>query len=103
MYLKAGFFIIVRWGLSWIANVRPLPGATRGLREVSSSFWRASSREITAKGEIQVHAFPKTRGADLCELDFRGEVFPGKAQDGEHVDLALFELLPAEFNRVGAA
>jgi hypothetical protein len=81
----------------------PTVGAIRGAQEVSSSFWRASSLEITAKGEVQVHAFPKMRGADLCELDFRSEVFPRKTQDSEHVDLALFELLPAEFNRVGAA
>ncbi len=39
----------------------------------------------------------------MCKLDFCGEVFTGETQDSEHVDLALFELLPAEFDGVGAA
>src|SRR6266576_7278922 len=68
-----------------------------------ASFWQAGSLEITAKGQVQVHSFAKTRGADLRVLDFRGEVFTGETQDGEHVGLALFELLPAEFHRVSAA
>ena len=72
-------------------------------REVSSLFWRASSLEITAESQVQVHAFAEAGGANLCELDFRGEVFPSETQDGEHVDLALFELLPAELDRIGAA
>src|SRR6476620_3322254 len=69
----------------------------------SNLFWRASSIEITAERQVQVHAFAEAGCANLCELDFRGEVFPGETQDGEHVDLALFELLPAELDRIGAA
>src|SRR5215211_969570 len=66
----------------------------------SQSFCRrAGSLEVTAEGQVQVHSFVKTRGTDLRILDFRGEIFPGKTQDGEHVDLALFELLPAERHR----
>src|SRR4030095_6450021 len=53
--------------------------------------------------QVQVHTFAEAGGTDLSELDFRSEVLPGKAQDGEHVDLALFELLPAEFHGVSTA
>src|SRR5438046_1600046 len=59
--------------------------------------------EIAAKRQVQVHAFAQAGGADLGQLDFCGEIFPGKPQDREHVDLALFELLPAEFHGVGTA
>src|SRR6476646_4340132 len=69
----------------------------------SNLFWRASSIEITAEGQVQIHAFAQAGCANLRELDFRGEVFAGETQDGEHVDLALFELLPAELHRIGAA
>src|SRR6266566_5813739 len=68
-----------------------------------ASFWQAGSLEVTAESQVQVHPFAKTRGTDLRVLDFRGEVFTGETQDGEHVGLALFELLPAEFHRVSAA
>src|SRR6266481_3606829 len=70
---------------------------------MSSSFWRASSLEITAEGQVQIYAFAEARSADLRQLNFCGEVFPGKAQDCEHVDLALFELLPAKLHRIGTA
>ena len=69
----------------------------------SNLFWRASSLEITAESQVQIHAFAQAGCADLCELDFRGEVFPSETQDGEHVDLALLELLSAELDRIGAA
>ena len=59
--------------------------------------------EITAEGQIQIHALAEAGGADLSELDFRGKVFPSETQDGEHIDLALFELLPAELHRIGTA
>ncbi len=72
-------------------------------QEVSSSFWRASSLEIATEGQVQIYTFAETGGADLCELDFRGEVFPSETQDGEHVDLALFKLQPCEFHGVGTA
>src|SRR5438876_7853948 len=86
-----------------VSILRPLPGAIRGVRAVSSSFWRASSLKISAESQVQIYAFAQAGSADLCELDFRGEVFSGETQDGEHVDLALFELLPAELHRIGAA
>src|SRR5678816_3588154 len=54
----------------------------------SNLFWRASSLEITAEGQVQIHALAQAGCANLGELDFRGEVFPGETQDGEHVDLA---------------
>src|SRR4029453_19245669 len=66
----------------------------------SNLFWRASPREITAERQVQIHAFAQAGCANLCELDFRGEVFPGETQNGKHVDLALFELLPAELHRI---
>ena len=69
----------------------------------SNLFWRASSLEITAQGQVQIHALAEAGGADLGELDFRGEVFPSETQDREHVGLALFELLPAELHRIGTA
>ena len=40
-----------------------------------ASFWRASSFEVPAKGQVQVHAFAEARGTDLCQLNFCGEVF----------------------------
>jgi hypothetical protein len=52
---------------------------------------------------MQVHALAEAGGADLGQLDFCGEIFPGKPQDGEHVDLTLFKLQPAEFHGVGTA
>src|SRR6478735_1669205 len=59
-------------------------------RKVSSSFFRrASSLEITAEGQVQIHPFAKSRGLDLGELNFCGKVFPRETQDGEHIDLAL--------------
>ena len=48
-------------------------------------------------------AFAEARGANLRELNLCREIFAGQAEDGEHVDLALFQLLPAEFYRVRAA
>src|SRR4029077_14274624 len=73
-------------------------------RNVSISFpRRTSSLEITAEGQVQIHAFAQAGGADLSELDFRGKVFPDETQDGEHIDLALVELLPAELHRIGTA
>src|SRR5207249_7452926 len=61
------------------------------------------SLEITAEGQVQIHAFAEAGSADLGELDFCGEVFPGKAQDCKNVDLTLFELLPAKLHRIGTA
>src|SRR5438876_3682629 len=58
---------------------------------------------MTAGGQVQIHTFAETGSSYLCELDFRGKVFVGETQDGKHVGLALFELLPAEFHRVSAA
>src|SRR6476660_9361670 len=69
----------------------------------SNLFWRASSLEITAESQVQIHAFAEAGGTNLCELNFRGEVFSSETQDGEHVDLALFELQPSELHRIGAA
>ena len=86
-----------------VSILRPLPGAIRGVRAVSSSFWRASSLKIPAESQVQIYAFAQAGSADLCELDFRGKVFPSQAQHSKHIDLPLFQLLPAEFNRVGAA
>ena len=57
--------------------------------------------EITAEGQIQIHALAEAGGADLSQLDFCREVFPSETQDGEHIDLALVELLPAELHRIG--
>ena len=45
---------------------------------------------------MQVHAFAQAGGADLCQLNLRGEVFAGKAEDGERVDLPLLELFAAQ-------
>ena len=70
---------------------------------MSNSFWRASSREIAAESEVQVHAFAEAGSADLRQLDFCGEIFTGKTQDGKHVDLTLLELQPAEFHGVRTA
>ena len=70
---------------------------------MSSSFRCACSFEITTKSQIQVYAFAQTGGADLRVLNFRGEVFTGETQDCEHVTLALFQLLPAEFHGISAA
>src|SRR5438046_7184436 len=91
----------------WIITVR----ASR--RKASTTFASMGGRplfpryagpfEIAAKRQVQVHAFAQAGGADLGQLDFCGEIFPGKPQDREHVDLALFELLPAEFHGVGTA
>ena len=61
------------------------------------------SLEITAESQVQIHALAEAGSADLSELDFRGEIFPGETQDGEHVDLALLELLSAELHRFGTA
>src|SRR6476619_5468307 len=73
-------------------------------RKVSSSFSQhVGALEITAEGQVQIHAFAEAGGADLSELDFRGKVFPDETQDGEHIDLALVELLPAELHRIGTA
>src|SRR3954470_10514890 len=63
----------------------------------------ARSFEITAEGEIQIHTFTEAGSADLSELDFRYEIFSGETQDGEHVDLALLELLSAERHRFSTA
>src|SRR5262249_41074483 len=70
---------------------------------MSSSFLCACSFVISAEIDIQFDSSTETRGANLCELNLCGEIFSGEAQDGEHVDLALFQLLPTEFYRVGAA
>src|ERR1700747_3051816 len=72
-------------------------------QEMSNSFWCARPREITAEGQVEVYAFTKSGRPHLCVLNFRSEVFSSETEDGEHVDLALFQLLPAEFYRVGAA
>src|SRR5437762_11533669 len=66
-------------------------------RELASSFWGASALEVAAEGQVQVHAFAQAGSADLRQLDFCGKILSGETQDGEHVDLALFELLPAKF------
>src|SRR5438874_1680488 len=91
----------------WIITVR----ASR--RKASATFASTGGRplfpryagpfEIAAEYEVQVHPLAQSGGADLGQLDFCGEIFPGKPQDREHVDLALFELLPAEFHGVGTA
>src|SRR5438128_7649493 len=86
-----------------VSILRLVPGAIRGAQEVSSSFWRASSLEITAESQVQIYAFAEAGSADLRQLNFCGEIFTGKTQDGEHVDLALFKLLPAKFHGVGTA
>src|SRR5438067_11795114 len=70
---------------------------------MSNSFWRAGSLEITAESQVQVYAFPEAGSADLSQLDFGSEVFAGETQHSKHIDLPLFELLPAEFNRGSAA
>src|ERR1700757_5397819 len=72
-------------------------------QEMSNSFWCARPREITAEGEVEVYAFTKSGSPHLCVLNFRSEVFSSETQDSEHVDLALFQLLLADFYRVGAA
>ena len=64
---------------------------------------RARSFEVTAESEIQIHTFAEAGSADLSELDFRYEIFPGETQDGEHVDLALLELFFAELHRFSTA
>src|SRR5436309_13615559 len=98
--------IIVR-PAAWIITVR----ASR--RKASATFASMGGRplfpryagpfEIAAEYEVQVHPLAQSGGADLGQLDFWGEIFPGKPQGREHVDLALFELLPAEFHGVGTA
>src|SRR5438552_8776433 len=92
--------IIVR-PAAWIITVR----ASR--RKASATFASMRGRplfpryagafEVAAEREVQVHAFAQSGGADLGQLDSFGEIFPGMPQDREHGDLALFELLPAEF------
>src|ERR1700756_5761449 len=72
-------------------------------QEMSNSFWCARPREITAEGEVEVYAFTKSGSPHLCVLNFRSEVFSSETQDSEHVDLTLFQLLSAEFYRIGAA
>src|SRR3954452_5046836 len=69
------------------------------------SLFRQHARpfEVTAKSEIQIYTFAETGSADLSELDFRDEIFSGETQDGEHVDLALLELLSAERHRFSTA
>src|SRR3954462_1611335 len=69
------------------------------------SLFRQHARafEVTAKSEIQIYTFTEAGSADLSELDFRYEIFSGETQDGEHVDLALLELLSAERHRFGTA
>src|SRR3954463_7803476 len=72
---------------------------------ISRSLFRQHARpfEITAKSEIQIYTFAEAGSADLSELDFRYEIFSGETQDGEHVDLALLELLSAERHRLSTA
>src|SRR3954451_2982953 len=70
---------------------------------LSSFSWRAGSLEITAKGQVQIRAFAEAGSADLSQLDVCGEAFTRQTQDGEHIDLALSELLPSKLHRLGAA
>src|SRR4051794_6710361 len=69
------------------------------------SLFRQHARpfEVTAESEIQIYTFAEAGSADLSELDFRYEICSGKAEDGEHVDLALLELLSAERHRFSTA
>ena len=36
-------------------------------------------------------------------MNFRGKIFSGETQGGEHIDLTLFQLLPAELHRLATA
>src|SRR3954468_7386054 len=76
----------------------------RSYRNLRNLFCQhARSFEVTAEGEIQIYTFTEAGSADLSELDFRYEIFSGKTEDGEHVDLALLEMLSAERHRFSTA
>src|SRR5436190_2114808 len=63
---------------------------------------QASSFEITTEGEEEVHAFAQAGGANFGEFDLGGEVFTAQAEDGEHIGLALIELLAAQSHGIAA-
>src|SRR5437868_128467 len=92
---------------AWIITVR----ASR--RKASATFASMGGRplfpryagafEVAAECEVQVHAFAEAGSADLGELNFCGEAFSAQTQDGEHVDLTLFELLAGKSHGLAAA